>query len=106
MSGGRPDLQRPDAFCDLAARGRGPDPGRDREFHHYWGYLGYTYGCILVFRLVGERGTLSKWPWNRSPDIFFVSLCSTFRAGAIRMGPGTDFGRNRPQVDQSNNVNL
>ncbi len=32
-------------------------------------------------------------PWNRSPGLVFVELCSISQAGAVGQAPGPNFGR-------------
>ncbi len=44
-----------------------------------------TQGNILDFSF--------SVPYNRSPELIFVDVCSVFQAGAVGHGPGPNFGR-------------
>ncbi len=55
--------------------------------------LDRTYGRILDFELLGiEQKTVTKWHSNRSPGLILDDSCSVCRAGAVRNGPGPNFG--------------
>ncbi len=38
-----------------------------------------------------------EWPWNRSPGLILVDLCSICQAGVVGNGPGPKFGRKPAQ---------
>ncbi len=67
------------------------------ELCMYCHWVGLMAGFEIEV-LVIERGMLTKWPQNRSPDILFVDVCRIIRVGAVRDGPGSDFGRKPSQI--------
>ncbi len=55
-------------------------------------------GPGTLTRLMVERGLLTKWLLNRSPELIFVDVSSVFQAGGGCNGPGSDFGRKLAQI--------
>ncbi len=70
------------------------DMTRDR----FEGHVVFLAGVPILVKYT----VCAKLPWNRSPDISFIAFYTIFRAGAVRNGPGPNFGRkparNRPKL--------
>ncbi len=66
--------------CSFRSRCLGPDPGG--------GNFNFNFNFVL------------KYGWGRSPEPISDDFCSIFQAGAVRDGPGPNFGQkptqNRP----------
>ncbi len=62
-------------------------------------WVGLMAGFYILVVVV-ERRMRTTPPQSRSPELIFVDFCSACQDGAVRNGPGPDFGRKPAQTDQ------
>ncbi len=54
-------------------------------------------GLVFCVGLIAGIYILVLVPWNQSSELTFVDSCCVVQAGAVRRGPGPNFGRKPAQ---------